>query len=329
MTLTHRERLQACLTDDTALDRPPVALWRHFPVDDQEPETLAAAALDFQRRYDFDLVKVTPASSFSIKDWGAEDAWEGHTEGTRRYTRRVIEKPQDWERLPVLSPSSPYLAGQLACLHSIRAGLSPETPLVQTIFSPLAQAKNLAGGERLVVHLRQYPEAVLKGLDTITETTRCFVDACMKVGLDGVFYAVQHAQAGLLILEEYEKFGLPFDLHILEPARALWCNILHLHGDHIYFNLAGQYPCQIVNWHDRETGPSLAEGLKNYRGVVCGGINQNTIVFGDRSKVRKEAADAIAQTGGRRFILGTGCVVPVIAPHGNIMASRQIVEIPE
>ena len=37
----------------------------------------------------------------------------------------------------------------------------------------------------------------------------------------------------------------------------------------------------------------------------------------------KEAADAIAQTGGRRFILGTGCVVPVIAPHGNILATRQ------
>jgi uroporphyrinogen decarboxylase len=329
MTLTHRERLQACLAGDSALDRPPVALWRHFPVDDQDPESLAVASLDFQRHYDFDLVKVTPASSFSIKDWGAEDVWEGHTEGTRRYTRRVIEKPQDWERLPVLSPSSPHLARQLACLRYIRADLSPETPLLQTIFSPLAQAKNLAGGERLVVHLRQHPEAVSKGLETIAVTTRRFVEACMKVGLDGVFYAVQHAQAGLLTLEEYEKFGLPFDLHILESVRALWCNILHLHGDHIYFKLAEQYPCQIVNWHDRETGPSLAEGLKNYRGVVCGGISQKTIVFEDKSEVQKEAADAISQTGGRRLILGTGCVVPVIAPHGNILAARQIVEKPE
>ena len=328
MSLSHRERLHACLTGDKALDRPPVALWRHFPVDDQDPETLARAALDFQNRYDFDLLKVTPASSFSIKDWGAEDAWEGHTEGTRRYTRRVIEKPQDWERLPMLSPSSPHLARQLACLRYIRADLSPETPLLQTIFSPLAQAKNLAGGERLIVHLRQHPEAVLKGLETIAEATRRFVEACMNSGIDGVFYAVQHAQAGLLILEEYEKFGLPFDLHILEPVKALWCNILHLHGNHIYFKLAEQYPCQIVNWHDRETGPSLAEGLNYDLGVVCGGINQKTIVFGNRSAVQKEAQDAIAQTSGRRFILGTGCVVPVIAPHGNLLASRQIVEGP-
>lgn len=334
MTLTHRERLQACLNGDPALDRPPVALWRHFPVDDQRPETLAAATLDFQNHYDFDLVKVTPASSFSIKDWGAEDIWEGHTEGTRRYTRRPIEKPQDWETLSVLSPSSPQLAGQLACLRLIRKGLPPETPLLQTIFSPLAQAKNLAGGERLIVHLRQHPQAVLKGLEAIAETTRRFVEACLETGLDGVFYAVQHAQAGLLTLDEYKTFGLPNDLASLEPARSLWCNLLHLHGLNVYFDLVAQslFPgplFQIVNWHDRETSPSLVEGLKLFKGVVCGGISQKTIVLGDQSEVQKEAADAITQTGGRRFMLGTGCVVPVIAPHGNILAARQSVEATE
>ena len=331
MTLTHRARMQACLADDAALDRPPVALWRHFPVDDQDPESLAAAALDFQHRYDFDLVKLTPASSFSIKDWGVEDIWEGHSEGTRRYTKRVIEKPRDWERLPELSPSSPHLARQLACLRFIRTGLSPDTPVLQTIFSPLAQAKNLAGGEQLLVHLRRYPEAVLKGLETIAVTTRRFIEACVEVGLDGVFYAVQHAQAGLLTLDEYKIFGLPNDLTSLDPAKSLWCNLLHLHGLNVHFDLISQslFPdhlFHIVNWHDRETSPSLVDALKSYRGAVCGGINQTTIVFGDRSEVRKEAADAIAQTGGRRFILGTGCVVPIIAPHGNIAASRQIVE---
>ncbi len=47
MPLTHRERLQACLADDPALDRPPVALWRHFPVEDQSPGRLVVATVDF------------------------------------------------------------------------------------------------------------------------------------------------------------------------------------------------------------------------------------------------------------------------------------------
>ncbi|MEW6094214.1 MAG: uroporphyrinogen decarboxylase family protein [Chloroflexota bacterium] len=326
-TLTHRERLQACLTDDPSLDRPPVALWRHFPVDDQSPEALAAATIAFQRQFDFDLVKVTPASSFCLKDWGAEDVWEGDPEGTRRYTQRVIEKAVDWEHLPILNPrKTPYLSGHLACLRLIRAGLPPETPILQTVFSPLAQAKNLVGGARLVVHMRQHPEAVLKGLAAITETTRRFVEACLEIGIDGLFYAVQHAQSGLLTRDEYQTFGLPFDLPIFEPARKLWCNLLHLHGEHIYFDLAREYPCQIVNWHDRETPPNLSEAAEAFRGALCGGISQNTVVFGNHTEVQKEADGALAQTGGRRFILGTGCVVPVIAPYGNILAARRSVE---
>jgi uroporphyrinogen decarboxylase len=327
MPLTHCERLQACLANDPALDRLPVALWRHSPVDDQSPERLAAATVDFQRRYDFDLVKVTPASSFCLKDWGAEDAWEGNPEGTRRYTRCAIEKPQDWERLPALDPSAPHLSGQLACLRLLRRELGPEIPLLQTIFSPLAQAKNLAGGERLIVHLRQHPEAVLKGLQTIAETTRRFVAAAIETGIAGLFYAVQHAQASLLTLDEYKTFGLPFDTISLEPAQGLWCNMLHLHGKDIYFSLlTSSLSFPIVNWHDRDTPPSLAEAKKHFAGVVCGGLRRETVVLGTPTKVRDEATEAIQQTQGRRFILGTGCVVPVIAPHGNILAARYSME---
>jgi len=58
---THKERMQACIKGEV-IDQPPVALWRHFPVDDQAPGTLAKATLNFQQTYNFDLVKVTPAS---------------------------------------------------------------------------------------------------------------------------------------------------------------------------------------------------------------------------------------------------------------------------
>jgi uroporphyrinogen decarboxylase len=331
LILTHRERLQACLANDPALDRLPVALWRHFPVDDQSPEMLAAATVDFQRRYDFDLVKVTPASSFCLKEWGAEDAWEGNPEGTRHYTRSVIEKPQDWERLPVLVPSAPHLSGQLACLRLLRRELGLDIPVLQTVFSPLAQAKNLAGGDRLIVHLRQFPEAVLKGLQTIAETTRRFIEAALEAGIDGLFYAVQHAQAGLFTLDEYKTFGLPADKIVLEPAQDLWCNMLHLHGLNIYFDLVPSYfslfPSPlIVNWHDRDTPPSLAEAQEHFAGVVCGGLRRETVVLGTPAEVQNEATEANQQTKGRRFILGTGCVVPVIAPHGNILAARNSVE---
>jgi uroporphyrinogen decarboxylase len=328
--ITHRERLQTCIRGGLA-DRTPVALWRHFPVDDQSPEALAAAHLAYQRTYDFDLVKVTPASSFCLKDWGVDDAWEGNPEGTRRYTKAVVTSPGDWERLPILDPSAPHLAAQLVCLRQIRQELGPDTPILQTIFNPLAQAKHLADRETLLVHLRKYPEAVMKGLETIAQTTRRFIEATIETGIDGIFYAVQHAQATLLAQEEFERFSRISDLALLEAADGLWCNMLHIHGDAIYFNAVVNYPVQIINWHDRETPPTLAEAQTSEvfktseASVLCGGLSRDTLVYKTPVEIEREASDAIKQTGGRGLILSTGCVVPIIAPHGNLQAARQSV----
>jgi len=321
---THRERIQACLNGEMP-DRTPIALWRHFPVDDQNPEALAASTLHFQNTYDFDIVKVTPASSFAVRGWGVEDKWMGDAEGSRRYTKRIIFKPEDWEKLKPLDPTSPHLAGQLACLRLLKENLSPETPLIQTIFNPLSQAKNLAGNDVLLAHLREHPEAVMKGLDTIAKTTSKFIEAAREIGIDGVFYAIQHAQADILELNEYKSFGLPFDQQVLESTKDLWCNMLHLHGKDVFFSLLRLINFQIVNWHDRETYPSLSEARTLFKGTLCGGLRQDTLVLEDQAKVKEEAEDAIRQTKGRHFILGTGCVVPITASHGNLVAATKSV----
>jgi len=322
---THRQRIEACVRGEI-IDRPPVALWRHYPVDDQAAQTLAAAHVAFQKAYDFDLVKVTPASSFSVRDWGVEDVWEGNTEGTRRYSRYVIKSPSDWDQLGVLSPEATHLAEQLECLTRIRRELGADTPILQTIFSPLAQAKHLAGDELLLAHLRQFPEALARGLRTIAESTRRFIEAAVGTGIDGIFYAVQHAQAGLLARDEFVRFCQKADTELLQEAGNLWCNVVHVHGEHVYLDLCADYPAHILNWHDREAGPSLVEARAHWRGAVCGGIARTTLVYGAASAVREEALDSLAQTGGSGFLLSTGCVAPIITPLGNLEAARRAVE---
>ena len=324
--MTKQERLMAAIRGEE-VDRPPVALWRHWPVDDQRPEDLAAATLAFQRRYDFDFVKVTPSSSFCVRDWGSQDRWVGSMEGTREYVAYPIKTPDDWRSLPALDPAQGALGAQLRCLHLIADGLAGEVPFIQTIFSPLAQIKYLLGVEQLPVHLRRHPDALHAGLDVITETTVRFVEAARETGIAGVFYAVQQAQYGLLSEEEYAAFGRPYDLRILEATHGLWLNVLHLHGTDVMFDLLADYPVQVVNWHDRETPPTLAQAQRRLDGAVCGGLQRwDVVVRGTRDQVREQAADAIAQTGGRRFILGTGCVTPIVAPTSNIHAVREAVE---
>ena len=58
-----------------------------------------------------------------------------------------------------------------------------------------------------------------------------------------------------------------------------------------------------------------------------GGLRQwDTMLHGTPEDVRSEAADAIEQTEGRGFILGTGCVTPITTPWRNLRAVRQAVE---
>lgn len=321
-----RERLQATLRGEP-VDRVAVALWRHFPVDDQDPQDLAAATVEWQAQYDFDLVKVTPASSFCLKDWGAEDKWTGNPEGTRDYTNRVIQRPEDWAALKGLDPHQGHLGRQLQALSLIRAGLGPGTPVIQTVFSPLSQARNLVGAEQLPVHLRQYPRAVQAALEVITETTVRFVEAASQSGIDGIFYAMQMATTRVFSIAEYREFGEPHDRRVLAAASGLWLNLVHLHGEDVMFDLAAGYGAPVINWHDTETPPALGEGLKKIRGAVCGGLRQwETMVRGTPEQVRAEAQEAFRQTGGRRLILGTGCVTPTTAPRANLRAAREVVE---
>lgn len=323
---SHRTRIEACLSGQQP-DRAPVALWRHFPVDDQTPDGLAAAIANFQHLYDFDLIKVTPASSFCIKDWGVEDRWSGNPEGTRDYTRRAVKTAEDWARLSPLDPHKGHLGDQLTCLRLLTNEFTGQVPVIQTIFSPMSQAKNLVGPAELLVHMRRNPEALHAGLRQITQTTITFLEETRRTGIDGVFYAIQHAQYGLLSPSEFAEFCRPYDLQVLEAAHGLWLNMLHLHGSDVQFDQVSDYPVAVLNWHDRETPPDLAQALGRFPGAVCGGLRQwDTMVLGDPARVHAEAADALRATGGKRFILGTGCVLPTTAPRGNILAARYSVE---
>ena len=112
-----------------------------------------------------------------------------------------------------------------------------------------------------------------------------------------------------------------------DPNGGLWLNLLHLHGSEVMFARFVDYPMAVINWHDRDTAPTLGEALAQFPGALCGGLQRDqTMVLGNPVSVTAEAHDAIQATGGRRFILGTGCVLPTTAPRGNILAARRAIE---
>jgi len=326
--MNKRERLEKTIAGE-ATDRVPVALWRHWPGDDQRAADLARSTVDFQKTYDWDFVKVTPASSYSVTDYGVQDEWQGHLEGTRTYTKRVINRSLDWTDLRPLDPARGSLGRQLECVRLVAEVLGDEAPIIQTTFSPLAQAQNIAGGDLMLRHLRTQPDRLHTGLNTLTESTLRLIDALKRTPVAGIFYAIQHASYDVMSENEYREFGLPYDRKILEalPDRW-WFNMVHLHGDAPMFKIASDYPVQALNWHDQETEPDLALGKSMFTGAVCGGLSRwQHVHYGTPATVREQARKAMNDVNGRRFILSTGCVTMVTSPLSNILAVREVVEI--
>jgi uroporphyrinogen decarboxylase len=239
--------------------------------------------------------------------------------------------PEDWRKLKSLDSKHGMLATQLRALKLVGEGLDHNeaagTPFIATIFSPLAQAKNLAGGQRLLSHLRSHPDAVMHGLETICDSVIRYVEAARSTGISGIFYATQHARYALLSPVEYQVFGRPFDEEILSAVSDLWFNMVHIHGEEdIMFDLVADYPVQCINWHDRDTGFSLANGLEQFSGAVSGGVSRWSLLQESPDQALVEAKEALDNTGRQRLMLGVGCVIMTNTPTRNIRAIRAFVD---
>lgn len=326
--MTHRERVAATLRGDL-VDRPAISLWRHFPGQDDTGRRLATITRREQQRLDLDLIKLMPTGMYCVVDYGVQIALADDDVGSTRFVAGPIRESADWTRLPDVSPAHGFLREQVEAVQILRGELGPDTPIVQTIFSPLTMAAKLVGtSEALIQHLQTDETPVQHALEKLAHDVIAFGQACLAAGADGFFFATQLATRTALPDGVYRRLGVPYDRLVLDALRpGSWCTILHLHGLDPWFELAEEYPVDAVNWHDRETTPSLAEALaRTSRALVAGIARRGVIAFGTPEAIATEVRDAIAQTGGRRLIVAPGCVIPYPAPMENLLAARRAVE---
>jgi uroporphyrinogen decarboxylase len=310
-TMNHWQRIEAAIAG-LPTDRPPVSMWRHFPGEDLEADQLAAHMVDWQRRWDFDVVKFMPPGTYSVEDWGARSDYLGNAIGTRDVVVPAVRRTEDWARIRPLDVRAGAYGRQNQALRTTAQALRGSVPILQTIFGPLTTARKMST-DRLYADLRRHPDVLHAALRVITEVTIEFALDALRSGADGVFLALQQPCWRLMTPDEYSRFGKAYDLEILAALRGkARLNMVHAHGEDIMFELLADYPVELFNWHDRVTEPSIADAAKAFPRLLVGGLNEHqTLLQGDPAAIRAEVADAIAQAGGRRLMLGPGCVLPI------------------
>ncbi len=326
--MNHWQRIEAAIHGEKT-DRPPICLWHHWPIKDLEPESLADSIVEWQQKYDSDVVKHAPAGSYVIKDWGGKRKYVPENDrglGVYTFTKRAVTDLNQWPELEQLDVTKNHLGQQVEAIRIVAKRLDNSVPIMQTIFSPLNIAPKLAG-EMAFKNMRQSPDIFERGLKIIAETTARFAQACMDAGAHGVLFVAQ-SNYDLYTEEEYRRFGEPYDRLILETIRSQSkISVLLAQGHKVMFDRIIEYPIDALNWHDRTRGPSLQEMQSRFSGLMMGGINEEgTLLNGSPEAIQAEVRDAIAQTGGRRLLVGTGGAPLLATPSEHFRAARQSVE---
>lgn len=327
--MNNRERLErACAGEAT--DRPPAALWRHFPGDDQRAADLATSIVEFQRTYNWDFTVIMPPKSFCTTDYGLQDEWRGAPNGERTVSKHPIVRSLDWTTLRVLDPMRGGLGRMAECARMVVETLNDETPVLHAIFSPLAQARHLCGDAALRRFLRLDSGRLHTGLNVLTENTLRFIETLKRLSVAGIYYIVEHADYEMLSEEEYATFGFAYDCKIMEslPTRW-WFNLLRFDGALPMLKFASRFPAHALSWQDRDGEPDLVQGKTLFAGAVCGGLSPCAhLAEGTPITVREAVSDALQKTAGRRLILSSGSPLHMTTPLSNIRAFRQAVERP-
>lgn len=269
----------------------------------------AEVEIDFYRAYDLDFLKVMNDYPYPLPN-GLE----------------MIETEADWKRLEPLGRSDACWQEQLSALSIINDAIGKEALFIETIFSPWTTARKLAGKRRFDEARDKHPEAVLAGLDHIATSLANYAREALTRGAAGIFLSLGAATHDSMSPEEYELWGRPFDLKILNAVRDAAFNVLHIHGKRIHFDSLIDYPASAFNWSHFATAPSLEQGRAQSGKAVMGGIDEATAYYLTPPEMRKQVAASIKQTGTRGLIVTPGCSVPTDTPAETLRAIKTAVE---
>ncbi len=316
--MSARERVEAALAGQD-VDVVPVSLWRHFPEQDQTAEALTDVTLEWQKRFGFDFIKLMPPGDYATIDWGAESSYQGAVGGTRQTTTFPITTIDDWAKIKPVPVDRGRNREVIEAARLVDERLGGEIPVLQTIFSPLTIAMKLSDG-KVLEHLRQRPEIVHEALSAITEVTRAMTAATLDHGAYGIFFATQCASTDLMTPDEYRAFGSAYDRQVLDEAGGSRFTLVHIHGSNIMFDELKTYNANALNWHDRRTAPTLAEGQASSGRTVVGGIHEKAIADMTPAEAAAQARDAIDALSARHLMIAPGCVMPITTPDSNVRA---------
>lgn len=335
------ERVLAALSGQE-VDRVPVSAWGHIIPAEKDVQALAEATLHFASEYDWDWIKVNPRATYFAEAWGNQYDFDDYAGVLPKLRYSPLGEKPDLEAIKPVSATGGAFGDHLKLLQIIKKGIQ-DTPFVQTVFTPISVLGFLVGrtsaSTQEAITNAQYaavkkaiqkePQVVHKALEAITETLINYATEVLNAGADGIYLAITgFARKGVLTRAEYQEFGKPYDLKILNAVQESRFNIFHICGPEAYLEAVADLPVPALSWAAAPANhnPNLSEARSILDKAFIGGVDEKELLLkGHPEEVAAQAKEALALGGKTKFLLAPGCSIDPSTPHANLWALRQSV----
>ena len=294
-----------------------MSLWRHFYDREKTAEQLTESMIQWQAKWNWDLLKLNPAACYHVLDWGAEYHFYDDPLKEPTLVQPVINNVDDFQRIGHLDVNQGTLGDQLKVIRKLRAHFGPDLPIVETVFSPPEIAHRLmTGREAFTDFMHRDPERVHGLLKIIADVFEQFCLACLDAGASGIFFATKWANSDSMTREEYQRFERPYDLQILnrlEARKALI--VLHVCGPNTYLGDMLDDPSDLISYDFFVKGnPDPSELLASSGKFVMGGIDPQRL----KTDLDSVVADCKRFVKFDRWMAGPSCVVLPDTPDSAV-----------
>lgn len=300
--MNKRDGLLNLIHGGSSLDYTPAAFFMHFDPTHHEGQAAVDKHLEYFRATGMDFVKI-------------------------QYEQRLppaspINKADDWAQIP-LYPES-FFEPTLRVVEGLVEAVHDEALVMMTLYSPFMLAMQLAGGVDLAQHLSENPNAVVKGLATMTENVQNLVRGCMRAGVDGFYASTQGGETFRFRDRDFfQRYIKPTDLAVWDVMQSCAFNILHICdyvGDYDDLTPFLDYPGHVVNCSltlgNRKLLPTEVSQL--FGRPYMGGLERKGVLAtGSVAEIRAVVRSVLAQAP-ERFILAADCTVPSDTPWDNL-----------
>lgn len=287
----------------------------------QDGEIQAKSMIQAQELIGFDGILTLVDLSVEAADFGQEMVYPIEDTAHPNYDNPIIKSPDDYLKIERVDPTKTKRMKEMLKYCDIVSNEKASTVAVMGfVYGPLGILSMMRGAENLFRDCMKHREAVIKGMEVITDVLVDYIKAMTKTGVHAVVLDTLFASNTIMSKKLWMATEAPFTKRLADTIREGGAMVMvHNCGNGVHFDTQMEMmePVAISFAYTPDGCTDMADAKAKWgdKTTLCGYVSPAQYMFlGTPDDVKQECKRQIQELGhGGGFVLATGCEFPPTA----------------